>query len=66
MLVVEVICNRHVLLVKPVVAGLVAADEQNGSSPGVEGIEDPKGVVAGVGEGPSQYVAVFVFSWWRI
>ena len=46
MLVVEFICNRHVLLVKPVAAGLVAADEQNGSSPGIEGIEDPQGSAA--------------------
>ena len=41
MLVVEVICHRHVLLVELVVSGLASADQQNRRSPGVESVENP-------------------------
>ena len=43
MLVLEIFGHRHVLLVEPVVARLVSADEQDRCSPGVEGVEDPDG-----------------------
>jgi len=46
MLVVEGIGDRDHPLVKSPVAGLVAADQQDGHAARIEGIEDPQGLAA--------------------
>jgi hypothetical protein len=39
--VVEIVGPGHILLVKSVIPGLVAADQEDRSTPRVKGVEDP-------------------------
>lgn len=46
MRVIERVGTRYVFVIEPVVAGLVASDQEDGGSPGIKRIEDAYGVPA--------------------